>query len=216
MTLRGVRFAVIEELPEAGRLNTQRLKKIVGTGAITARKMKQDFVTFEPQHALFVTTNHLPIISETDHGTWRRLDRVPFKRRYRPAGVKDGSPMDQALHQRVLVDKRAWKAALATLVEYAGRWYANNKLIGKPPESVRQAVDEWRGRSDDLRAGFEERMEADPGSYVLGSEYLADFNDRLAREGGNRQEWSPKLFAQRLQGHEGLPARNGEGEEAAR
>ncbi len=103
MTLRGVRFAVIEELPEAGRLNTQRLKKIVGTGAITARKMKQDFVTFEPQHALFVTTNHLPIISETDHGTWRRLDRVPFKRRYRPAGVKDGSPMDQALHQRVLV-----------------------------------------------------------------------------------------------------------------
>ncbi len=93
------------------------------------------------------------------------------------------------------------------MVEYAGRWYANNKLMPEPPESVRQSVDEWRGRSDDLRAHFEERMEADPGSYVLGSEYLADFNDRLAREGGNRQEWSPKLFAQRLQGHEGLPAR---------
>lgn len=109
MTLRGVRFAWVEELPEAGRLNTQRLKTVMGTGAITARALYKDFVTFEPSHSLFITTNHLPFVAETDHGTRRRLDRVPFRRKFRHDTTVDA--LGETLRERVRTDRLVWRAA---------------------------------------------------------------------------------------------------------
>ena len=36
-------------------------------------------------HTMFVTTNYLPRVDESDHGTWRRLVLVDFPHRYRKA-----------------------------------------------------------------------------------------------------------------------------------
>jgi putative DNA primase/helicase len=78
MTLRGARFALIEETPEARRLSVNRLKKVVGTPQITARLIRQDSVTFDAVHSLFLSTNYRPVIEEVDHGTWRRLAQLRF------------------------------------------------------------------------------------------------------------------------------------------
>ena len=73
MTLRGARLAFMEEFPELGHLNVKRLKDVQGTGRITARHIGKDSVSWQVTHTIFVTTNYLPRIDESDHGTWRRL-----------------------------------------------------------------------------------------------------------------------------------------------
>ena len=49
---------------------------------MTARLIRHDNVTWEATHSLFLTTNYLPRIDETDHGTWRRLAMVRFPYRF--------------------------------------------------------------------------------------------------------------------------------------
>ena len=42
-------------------------------GTITARFIRQDNFMFQASHTLLATTNYIPIVNETDWGTWRRF-----------------------------------------------------------------------------------------------------------------------------------------------
>ena len=55
MDLFGLRLGVIEELPDGHRLDVAKIKRIVGTEVITARKMRQDPVSFDATHTLVIT-----------------------------------------------------------------------------------------------------------------------------------------------------------------
>ena len=83
---RGARFAVLEELPEERFLNVTRLKMLVGTPTMKARKIAQNDMTWDATHSLIVNTNYRPNVTETDHGTWRRLVLVEFPYRFVPEG----------------------------------------------------------------------------------------------------------------------------------
>lgn len=201
MALRGLRLAICEELPEGGRLNTQRLKTIAGTESITARNVFKDNVSFEPTHGLFVNTNHAPQVVETDHGTWRRLEMVAFDRKFR---ATDGS-IDKTLRQRVK-HRAVVEAALAELVQHAIRWYKDGQVMPDPPASVAKATTEWRGDSDDLFMFFHERLEADlNGGCVALSDLLYEFNLWLVDK--NRTQWGDRLLTTRLATNETLPVK---------
>ncbi len=199
MTLRGLRLVVLEELPEQGRLNTQRLKTITGTETIQARGMRQDFVEFATTHALVVNTNHAPIVNETDHGTWRRLMLIPFERKYRA----DDGTVDQTLRQR-MKKRKVLEAVLAELVKHARHWYDNGQVMASPPAVIEEATAAWRTESDDLVGFFQERLEADPHAAVRLSDVMDAFNSYLEKK-GHRIPWSEKTFSSRLASNEGLP-----------
>jgi putative DNA primase/helicase len=93
MTLRGARLALLEETPEARHLNVKRLKDTVGTPQMSARHCRQDTVTWDTTHSLFVSTNYRPRVEETDHGTWRRLALIAFPYTYRRDGEALRAPM---------------------------------------------------------------------------------------------------------------------------
>ncbi|MFA7541986.1 MAG: phage/plasmid primase, P4 family, partial [Lysobacterales bacterium] len=76
--LQGRRLIVVSETGETGRLNEEQVKLLTGGDRITARRMRQDFFTFEPTHLLALQTNHRPRVSGTDEGIWRRLRLIPF------------------------------------------------------------------------------------------------------------------------------------------
>lgn len=81
--LRGQRFLVAEECSEERALNLTALKQITDVGTIRARYLYRDNFTFSASHSLFVTTNAVPIVNETDHGTWRRVALVGFPLTFR-------------------------------------------------------------------------------------------------------------------------------------
>jgi len=74
----GKRIIVCQETGEGRRFNETLVKQLTGGDAITARRMHEDFWSFEPTHKIWLSTNHRPEIRGTDHAIWRRVRLIPF------------------------------------------------------------------------------------------------------------------------------------------
>lgn len=204
MNLMGARVGVIEELPEGRSLNVKRLKDTVGTPEITARKMRQDDVTFPATHALFLATNYLPIVTETDHGTWRRLALVRFRHRYVKSVAKMTGKRDRLGDPAI---KRHFERAedpglLRWLVEGARRWYENGQRFPEPPARVEKDTEAWRLDADPILAYAGERLVRDESCAITTADLAEDFNLWLERRGHRR--WTQQTINSRFQGHVAL------------
>jgi P4 family phage/plasmid primase-like protien len=203
MDLRGARLALIEETPEARRLSVARLKRVVGTPRITARRIRQDSVTYDATHTLIVSTNNTPIIEETDHGTWRRLHLLRYPYRFRKpheqlehATDRHGDP---GLRDRVC-RADAGAAVLSWLVDGAVSWYARDRVMPAPPPRVASDSRAWRHEADQVLAYADDRLIIDRDAHVMATELLGDFNDWLRAHG--HREWSDKILVSRFAGHD--------------
>lgn len=201
MTLMGARAGIIEELPEGRQLNVKRLKDVVGTPEITARKMRQDDVTFPNTTCIFLATNYLPIVAETDHGTWRRLVLIRFRHTY----VKRKRDVTSARHRvgdpkiKRHFEHHADAGLLRWLVEGARRWYELDERMPAPPKIVRKDTASWRLDADPILAYVRERLVHDEGFAITTTDLAADFNRWL--EGRGHRPWTSQTINSRFQGH---------------
>jgi putative DNA primase/helicase len=74
----GMRLAVLHEGDAGRRLAEGTDKRLTGGDRVKARRMREDYWSFEPSHTFLVLTNHKPIEAGTDEGIWRRLRLVPW------------------------------------------------------------------------------------------------------------------------------------------
>jgi putative DNA primase/helicase len=206
--LRAVRVALLEELPETGGgnpfLNTTALKKMIGTDRIRARRLYQNNVEFDVTHSMFITTNFEDIaVKETDHGSWRRLLRIPF-----PLQYVNREP-SEAHERRADPDLRArlerspsgqHEAVLAWLVAGAVRWYAglgdvDYGKMPEPPAPVLESTEAWRA-SQDVIFQFLKRgvIEFVKDSYVTQDDLHWSFTQALDRTDIGISEF-PEKFA---------------------
>jgi putative DNA primase/helicase len=204
MDLRGARVALIEETPEERRLSVNRLKKVVGNPTITARRIRQDPVTFAATHALFVSTNYLPIVEETDHGTWRRLACLCFPYMFRKPGQAlsrpDDRPGDPGLRQRLKEGHEGQhEAILAWVVEGARRWYANGCRMSPPPDRIVNDTRGWQRYSDLFLAYVDEHLVYDPDRHVMCRELFTHFNAWLTER--RHSPWGDRTFYKRIEEH---------------
>lgn len=204
MDFMGARYAVLEETPESRRLDTNRLKKLTGTREITARRIRQDSVTFDATHSLFVNSNYRPVVDETDHGTWRRLALVRFPFTFRKSQGEVRGPQDRlgdpTLRQRVKTDPQVREAVLSWMVAGAQRWYDLALVMPEPPEQVTADTRAWRMESDPILHFIDDHLAFDYDSHVVSPELREVFNAFLREKGG--KEWGDKTFAARFGGHD--------------
>lgn len=197
--LRGARFVAVEETPEAGRLNTVKLKKVAGTSRITARKLYHDNVSFRASHSLFVNTNYTPTVGDTDEATWRRLLLVVFPFTFtRTPTDPDDRPADPELQHRVQSED-VGPAVLAWLVAGARRWYAERTNPAPVPTIVAADTLEWRGGTDHVAAFWADHLTPSLDHYVYGGDLIWQFNNYLRQHGNS--SWSQALFIRRFKDH---------------
>lgn len=201
MTLQGARFALLEETPEGHQLNIKRLKSLVGTPTITARKMRQDDETFTATHSLFLTTNYYLNVTETDTGTWRRLAVVCFPYTYADdrTGTDVRTPDPHLRHRLETSPTGQHEAVLAWLVAGARQWYASGRTMPPLPASVREDTDAWRMEADPIYAYVADRLVFTPDTAVLTTELYEDFTNWMEERG--RPHWSERTFSGRFGGH---------------
>lgn len=150
--LQGRRLVVVTETGEAGRLNEEQVKSLTGGDRITARRMRQDFYTFEPSHLLMMQTNHKPRVSGTDDGIWRRLRLVPFTVTVPP------EKRDPRLPEKL-------RAELPGILQWAFEGWRKYQTHGfETPEAVKAATSDYRSASDQVGAFIEERCNLFPGA----------------------------------------------------
>ena len=76
--LYGLRLAILHETDKGRRLAEATVKRLTGGDRLKARRMREDFWSFDPSHTFVMLTNHKPVISGTDEAIWTRLRLVPW------------------------------------------------------------------------------------------------------------------------------------------
>jgi putative DNA primase/helicase len=192
MTLRGARVAYIDETPEAATLNVARLKAVLGQEYVTARAIRQDNVTWRATHSLFLSTNYVPNIHETDHGTWRRLALVRFEKKYE---------RDERFRTRVARGAGGIaEAVLAWVVDGARAWYDADMVMAQEPTKVHEDTLRWRIETDLVLAYLDECVVFEDGVAVASTDLFENMNEWL--KGRRQKVWSDKTASSRLKGHE--------------
>lgn len=202
--LMGARFALAEELPDDGHLNVKRLKDVIGTPEMTARKIRENSVTWRATHTMFVSTNYLPKVTETDHGTWRRLVLVEFPLKFvtpqNATGAAHERPGDETLRDRMKDGVRQREAVLAWLVAGARRWYAAGRTMPALPAVVEADTRRWREDSDIVMRFWTECLTPDRTRYITGTDMHAAFN--AWAEGQGHKAVSIQTFKAKFEQHD--------------
>jgi putative DNA primase/helicase len=186
----GLRMAVLHESDAGRRLAEGTVKRLTGGDRIKARRMREDFWSFDPSHTFVMLTNHKPIVGGTDEGIWRRLRLVPWD------VVVPPEERDQELGDRLALEA---DAILTWLAAGYQDWRAHGLA---DPEAVRTATEGYRAESDAVARFLDARCLVGPHFHVRSSELFAAWQRWCADEG--EEPGTNKAFTTALQsrGHD--------------
>lgn len=136
MDLLGLRWVVVSESDQGRKLAEATVKRLTGGDQIKARRMRQDFVAFDPSHTAALVTNHLPRVSGDDPALWARLRVVPF-------GVVIPKPeRDPHLAEKIELEASAVLAwAVAGWRDYSTQGLAEPAAVVKATEDYHATAD---------------------------------------------------------------------------
>ena len=137
--VKGKRLLIAAEMQEGARLNDSTVKQLCSTDDVFAEKKYKDPFSFKPCHTLVLYTNHLPRVSASDDGIWRRLIVIPFSAKI--TGKSDIKNYGEYLYDN------AGESILAWVIEGAKKVIELDYQI-PVPECVRDAIKEYRSQND--------------------------------------------------------------------
>jgi len=135
-SLVGARYVSINETQAGDKLDSQAVKMLAGREPISARHLYGKYFTFFPKFAPWLRTNHLPIVTDTDDGIWRRLAIIPFNQQFK------GKQQDPHLEEKL---KTEADGILGWMVDGAVD-YLKNDLKLSP--TIKRESARYRSESD--------------------------------------------------------------------
>ena len=150
--VKGKRLLIAAEMQEGARLNDSTVKQLCSTDDVFAEKKYKDPFSFKPCHTLVLYTNHLPRVSASDDGIWRRLIVIPFNAKI--DGKADIKNYGEYLYEN------AGESILAWIIEGAKKVIALDYQI-PVPDCVTKAIDEYRSQNDWFGHFLDEKCDVD-------------------------------------------------------
>ncbi|WP_225640879.1 DNA primase family protein [Streptomyces werraensis] len=145
--LHGRRVIVCSEVKPGDKFDEARVKLLTGGDRIKARRMRQDFFSFEPTHKLWLLGNHRPEVGTGGFAFWRRMRLIPFER-----VVPDDRKIDNLADILVMEEGQG---ILNWLIDGARRYVGGERdLTG--PERVRIATTAYAETEDHTGRFYEE------------------------------------------------------------
>ena len=168
----GVRFGVIDELPERIRLSATAIKDLTSNNPTEVRPLYQDYHTALLQVTPVIITNSIPQIGEETEGTWRRIKLIPFTRQI---------PLDKVdpLMEEKLV--READAILTLLIQ--GAQVALAEKVPVVPAEVVEKTQEYRSNEDTVGLFIKDRCVFGKGYEVTAPALYSAFKDWCTENG---------------------------------
>jgi putative DNA primase/helicase len=181
--LEGKRLVAVSESEKNRKLRVQRAKRLTGDRVLKARRMRQDYYTFERGFKVGMVTNNQPTVDEDTEAAWRRLRLVPFS-----ATI----PEDQ--RDPKLPEKLAAEAAgiLVWLVQGCIDWQIDG--LGEP-EVVQQATGRYRAQAEPVTGFIDQWCGLEAGAWVPTEQLREAFEDYVQTQGHGGKPSEAKLWA---------------------
>lgn len=167
----GKRLVVATEIGEGRSFAEETIKQLTGEDKIRARRMREDFWEFDPQHKIWVSANHKPTVRGTDYAIWRRLLLVPFDVVFGP------DRKDPTLFRRL---SNELPGILHWAVAGTQKWLANGL---NPPRAVLAAVAKYREEMDTIGRFLGERTTPEPKVQTSAADLYASYKSWCEAEG---------------------------------
>lgn len=170
------------EPPSGSKLATGAIKAFTGGGSMKARELREGLFEFEPIGKPVIECNRRPAINDTDDGIWRRLKILLFEHQV-PADQVDG-----ALPRKLMAERAG---ILAWIVEGVLAWMERG--LKDEPDSVRQAIEDYRKGSNPFVQWLEARVVRDDAARVQASQLYADYKQWMD-DNGHDKPMSQRAF----------------------
>ncbi|MGW2180392.1 DNA primase family protein [Streptomyces sp. NPDC001732] len=191
--LHGRRVIVCSEVKPGDKFDEARVKLLTGGDRIKARRMRQDFFSFEPTHKLWLLGNHRPEVGTGGFAFWRRMRLIPFER-----VVSDDRKIDNLAD--ILVTEEG-PGILNWLIEGARRYLAGEKVL-TGPERVCIATTAYAETEDHTGRFIGESCRVDPELRAEQAALYAAYKSWCHNEGAPAV--SSRAFAARVRETVGL------------
>ena len=144
MALRGRRIAWASETNEGRKLDSSRVKALVGGDTLVGRApYGRREISFKPSHLLLLMTNHKPKVDAEDYALWKRIALIPFPLSFVDNPFKPNErPKDPDLPEKLRAEG---PGILAWLVSGCLEWQRQGL---NPPEVVRLATSDYQADED--------------------------------------------------------------------
>ncbi|MFZ4438579.1 MAG: DNA primase family protein [Syntrophales bacterium] len=136
--LKGARMVTASEVTKGKSLDEATTKMLTGEDPVTSRLLYKELFEYRPNFKIFLLANHLPEISGSDFGIWRRIVLIPFPVKF------DGENRDKNLQVKLAEEA---PGILAWLVRGCIDWQRDGLLI---PTEVKVATERYKSESDIL------------------------------------------------------------------
>jgi putative DNA primase/helicase len=193
------------ETEEGKRMAEVLVKQLTGEAEITAKFMRQDHFTFENQAAVWLSTNHKPVVQGGDYAIWRRIRLIPFD-----VTIPETERLEPGEVRRRLDAER--DGILTWLVE--GLRMYQQAGLHEAPEAVSAATGAYKDQMDPLREWLEDECVADESAFTAYANLRASYESHCATNG--RQPLGARRFGEALAERGYIEARDWVGETADR
>jgi putative DNA primase/helicase len=169
--LKGARLVMAVEANFNRQLDEAKIKAMTGGEPITARFMRQEYFSFQPEFKLWITANDFPRVRGTAESFWRRVVVIPFTR------VVPEKKRDKRFSTLL---REEFPGILTWLVAGCREWQKNGLRV---PGAVQNATGLWRKDADHVLKFTSEECLADPAGKVAAS-VLYDCYTKWCRKNG--------------------------------
>lgn len=191
---KGARLAVINEPTKGEKINEGVMKQLTSnTDKVTARAMYKEHETFVPQCCWVLASNVLMEVGSNDHGTWRRIDAVPFKSLFTANPVKNDplKPFQYPIDPEIINKFDSWKEVFASMLINR---VMQTKGIVKECKIVRESSNRYKQKQDAFSQFVAEKIVVEEGSKITKSELTTSYRIWHEQNIGSRPPPGRELF----------------------
>ena len=163
--LAGARLITVSETEEGQSLAEAKIKQMTGGDTLKGRPLYGSYVEFKITGKLWLATNSLPQINNSDHGIWRRIMAIPFNRTF------TAQEQDKALQSKLMVE-------LPGILNWALKGCLQWQQEGlNPPSVIEEQVAEYKSSMDSISQFLQDECEVQPDCSYPASQFYSAYRN---------------------------------------
>ena len=157
------RFISVSETEEGQSLAEAKIKQMTGGDTLKGRPLYGSYVEFNIIGKLWLATNSLPQINNSDFGIWRRIMALPFNRTF------SAEEQDKTLQSKLMEEL---PGILNWAIQGCIEWQREGL---KPPKIVQEQVAEYKSSMDSISQFIKDECELGADCSHTASQFYSEY-----------------------------------------